>query len=113
MAIQNANKIAGKRRRFCVLLLKAGGCWKMDRRRVRTAMRLNHCLTQVSPYSPIPGEDGKRFTPRSDETEEKKNGYNSHHNKIDKEDRARFIKSVIVIIRVDIRWNCAKPKPQY
>jgi hypothetical protein len=49
MAMQNANRIAGKRSRFCVLLLKTGGCWKMDRRRVRTAMRLNHCLRRVSP----------------------------------------------------------------
>lgn len=42
-----ANKIAGKRYRFCVSLLNRGGCWMMDRRRVRTANKLNHCLRFV------------------------------------------------------------------
>lgn len=44
MAMTRAKAMAGKSQRFCVCLLKQGGCWKMLRRRVRTAMRLNHCL---------------------------------------------------------------------
>lgn len=47
-AMQSANKIAGKRSRFCVRLLKAGGWSNIDRRRVRTAIRLNHCLGNVN-----------------------------------------------------------------
>jgi hypothetical protein len=37
----NAKRIAGKRARFWVALLKIGGCWKMERRRVLVAIRLN------------------------------------------------------------------------
>lgn len=48
MAIQRANAMAGKSSRFWVALLNAGGCRKMERRRVRTAMRVNHCLREVS-----------------------------------------------------------------
>lgn len=44
MAIQRANAMAGKSSRFWVALLNAGGCWKIERRRVRTAIRVNHCL---------------------------------------------------------------------
>lgn len=47
-AMASANSIAGKRYQFCVCLLKSGGCWKMDRRRVRTQRRLNHCLVSTS-----------------------------------------------------------------
>ena len=43
-AMTTANRIAGKSHRFCVRLLKIGGCWKIERRLVRTASRLNHCL---------------------------------------------------------------------
>lgn len=45
MAITRANAIAGNRYRFCVALLNAGGCWKMLSRRVRRAIRANHCMT--------------------------------------------------------------------
>lgn len=48
IAITNAKRIAGKMYRFWVTLLKTGGCWKILRRRVRRAMRLNHCLECVS-----------------------------------------------------------------
>ena len=41
--------MAGKRYKFCVDLLKAGGCWKILRRRVRTAIRVNHCLMRRDP----------------------------------------------------------------
>jgi hypothetical protein len=34
IAMPRAKTMAGKRRRFCVRLLKAGGCWKIERRRV-------------------------------------------------------------------------------
>lgn len=37
----SAKRIAGNRARFCVALLKIGGCWKMERRRVRVAIKLN------------------------------------------------------------------------
>jgi hypothetical protein len=39
--------MAGNSQRFWVILLKAGGCWKMDRRRVLVAKRLNHCLRGI------------------------------------------------------------------
>lgn len=47
MAMQRAKAIAGKSSRFWVRLLKAGGCWKMESRRVRTARMLNHCLEEA------------------------------------------------------------------
>jgi hypothetical protein len=34
----NAKRMAGKRARFWVALLKIGGCWKMERRRVLVAI---------------------------------------------------------------------------
>jgi len=42
------NPMAGNRYRFCVFLLNRGGCWKMERRQVRRARRLNHCLDFVN-----------------------------------------------------------------
>lgn len=44
IAISREKRMAGNSHRFCVRLLKAGGCWKMLRRRVRMAIRTNHCL---------------------------------------------------------------------
>jgi hypothetical protein len=42
-----------------VALLKAGGCWKMERRRVRRHIRLNHCLGVVNF-----GDEGRDIYPR-------------------------------------------------
>ena len=66
--MHNAKAMAGKRRRFCVCLLNAGGCWKMERQRVRIARRVNHCLFERRITMKIPvgrcvrieGEMGKR-----------------------------------------------------
>jgi hypothetical protein len=44
IAMHRAKAIAGKRYKFWVFLLKAGGCWNILKRRVRIAKRLNHCL---------------------------------------------------------------------
>ncbi len=37
----SAKRMAGNRARFWVALLKIGGCWKIERRRVRVAIKLN------------------------------------------------------------------------
>lgn len=37
----SAKRMAGNKARFCVALLKIGGCWKIERRRVRVAITLN------------------------------------------------------------------------
>ncbi len=47
IAIQRAKAMAGNKYQFWVCLLKSGGCWKILRRRVRKAIKLNHCLKEL------------------------------------------------------------------
>lgn len=94
IATQRANTIDGNISRFWVFLLKAGGCWKILRRRVRTARMLNHCLRAVSMKE---YRVGKRLV---------------HHNQIDKVNRRRLVESRGIIVLIDAWWESTELEPE-